>query len=127
MINADATLTTDSDNCVSEFEIAYILGNKTESDYDAFVSQWKSVAGDQLYAAAGRSLHSVWADKVSPQKSSMRENREALFRTVFPLFIFICFMATIHAVLPHLMWQQAAFGGITHMPAHPLLELDFYH
>ncbi|MDD3336519.1 MAG: extracellular solute-binding protein [Eubacteriales bacterium] len=52
MINADATLTTDSDNCISEFEIAYILGNKKESDYDAFVSQWKSVAGDQLYAAA---------------------------------------------------------------------------
>lgn len=52
MMNSDPTLVTDSGNCIAEFEIAYILGNKTDADYDAFVQEWRAIAGDALLADA---------------------------------------------------------------------------
>lgn len=48
MMNPDATVNADSNNCIAEFEIAYILGNKTDADYDAFVNEWRAIAGDSL-------------------------------------------------------------------------------
>ncbi|NLG25589.1 MAG: extracellular solute-binding protein [Clostridiales bacterium] len=46
LLNPDPTLTEESNRVVSEFEINYILGNAT--DYQSFLAQWKSTAGDAL-------------------------------------------------------------------------------
>jgi len=48
LLNPDPTLYEESEQYIAEFEIDFILGNKTEDDYDQFVSTWKELYGDAL-------------------------------------------------------------------------------
>lgn len=50
LLSPDPTVQEESNRIISEFEINYILGNDT--NYDGFVEQWKSVAGETLLADA---------------------------------------------------------------------------
>ena len=52
LIVHDATTQETSSNMIAEFEIAFILGNKTADDYDSFVEEWKAACGDEMFADA---------------------------------------------------------------------------
>ena len=52
LIVHDATTAETSSNMIAEFEIAFILGNKTADDYDSFVEEWKAACGDEMFADA---------------------------------------------------------------------------
>lgn len=52
LIVSDPTTVETSSNMISEFELAFILGNKTEADWDNFVDEWTATCGNELLADA---------------------------------------------------------------------------
>ncbi len=52
LLNPDPTLSDESGNFIAEFEIDYILGNKTDNDFESFKETWLSQYGNELFADA---------------------------------------------------------------------------
>ncbi len=48
LLTPDPTLVADSNALISEFEIDFILGNKTEDDWEAFKAEWLELYGQAL-------------------------------------------------------------------------------
>lgn len=48
MLSPDATIAADAGAVAAQFEIQYLMGQKTDADYDAFVKSWLAAGGQDL-------------------------------------------------------------------------------